>query len=683
MEKKLYKIPVFVYFIFVTALIVVLFPREGKFRYTFAEGKQWKYNSLDAPFNFLINKTSSELQREQDSVARSYKPYFLQEKHVADEQIKKFRQDRISRFLEINKIYANYIEECLKTIYNRGIISIPDFDNLNINDYAYFMIINDNIATQHQVSEVFTVQSALSYILENCPVYISIDNLYSIPIGDYLSENLKYDEDITEKIKNDLIKQISTTKGMIPAKTRIIDKNEIVDNKTYNILDSLRQEMENRSRSVQQEAWLLMGVFLLVTIFMTLFYLYMYFFRNKLYENNKAMFFLFSMIVFFTVITELCISRQIINVYVIPYAIIPIVIRTFFDSRTARFSHTVTVLICSLMVPFPFEFIVLQLATGMVAIYSINTLTKRSQLIQCSFYILLTYIVIYISLILLEGDITNMNWKMFMYFGINFVFMMFTYSFIYILERTFRFVSGVTLVEISDISSPILRKLSEVASGTFQHSIQVSILGSAAADKVGASPLLIRTGAMYHDIGKMENPAYFTENQVGDNNPHKHLPYEKSAELVIKHVSDGVKIAKKNSLPNVIVDFIRTHHGLGITKYFYNSYKNEYPDVDINISKFAYPGPNPQTKEEAILMMADAVEAASRSLKDYSENSITGLVNRIIDSQVNDGLLADAPLTFKHIKIIKTVFIEKLINMFHSRITYPELKNKDNIKNEL
>jgi len=676
MRKSIHNIPAYIYFIAMTILIVVLFPREGKFRYIFHEGKPWKYGLLTAPFNFPIYKTYTDLKWEQDSIAQFYRPYFVQDKNVADGQIRKFKKDRSQKIFEINGIYANYIEECLKTVYNRGIASVSDFELLNKHKYSDFMLIKDNIAIQHRVSDVFTVRSAYSYILENCSIYMDVaGGIQSISMDNYLTENLKYDEETSNKVKNDLINQISPTSGMVQAGEKIIDRGEIVDTKTYNVLSSLRRVMETRLGAAQQQGWLIVGIFLLITILMTFFYLHIYFFRKKIYEKNKDMFFLFSLIGFFTIITELCISRQVFNVYVIPYTIIPIVIRTFFDSRTARAAHNITILMCSLMVPFPFEFIVLQLSAGMVAVYSLSTLTKRSQLIRCSFYILLTYSVVYSALVFLqEGEIAKVNWRMFTYFGVNFVLLMFTYSFIYILERTFKFVSGVTLVELSDINSPVLRKLSEVAPGTFQHSIQVSILASAVADKVGASPLLIRAGALYHDIGKMENPAYFTENQHGENNPHNYLPYEKSAEIVIKHISDGVKIAGKNKLPNVIINFIRTHHGLGVAKYFYNSYKNDFPDVPLNVSKFSYPGPNPSTKEEAILMMADAVEATSRSLKDYSENSITELVDRIIDSQVSDGLLSDAPLTFKHIKIIKTVFIEKLINTFHSRISYPELE---------
>jgi len=676
MKKKIYNIPVYIYFVVVTALIVVLFPREGKFRYSFTEGRPWKYGLLTAPFDFPVYKTQAELKREQDSIVRFFQPYFSLNKEVGKEQIAKFKKDRVN-MPELNSAYANYIEKNLQTVYERGIVSVSDYEFLHKNNYSGFMLIKNLVASQQDTSSLFTVRSAYTYLLENLPPSMEVTVLQTVSLDDYLSENLKYDEETSNRIKDDSFNRISPSSGMMQAGERIIDRGEIVDNQIYNILTSLRQVTETRAGTVQWKGWLLTGVFILITVFMTFFFLYLYFFRPNLYKNNKNTFFLFSLIGLFAIITEFCVGGQLFNVYVIPYAIIPIIVRTFFDSRTATIAHIITTLMCSLMVPFPFEFIILQLSAGMVVVYSLSVLTKRSQLIRCSFYILLTYTVVYLGLVLFqEGYIAKINGKMFFYFGINFIFLMFTYPFIYIIERLFGYISGATLVELSDINSPLLRKLSEMAPGTFQHSLQVSILGSAAADKIGANPLLIRTGALYHDIGKIENPAYFTENQVGDNNPHNYLPYEKSAEIIINHIPDGVKLAAKWSLPEMIIDFIRTHHGAGLAKYFYNSFRNGFPEIPVDMAKFTYPGPNPRTKEEAILMMADAVEATSRSLKDYSESAISELVNRIVDGQIADGLLADTPLTFKDINVIKSTFTEKLINMFHSRISYPELEDK-------
>ena len=349
-------------------------------------------------------------------------------------------------------------------------------------------------------------------------------------------------------------------------------------------------------------------------------------------------------------------------------------LRTFFDSRTALFAHLIIVLICSLMVPFPHEFLLLQVIAGMVVTFSLRDLYERSQLIRCAFFIFMSYALCYISLsIYQEADFKKINWMMMLYFGINFILLMFTYILVYMLEKTFGYVSSITLVELSNINTPILKKLSEISPGTFQHSLQMSILASEAAAAIGANAQLVRTGAMYHDIGKMANPAFFTENQSSIN-PHSQLSFDQSAKIIINHVNDGVKIAEKAMLPKAIIDFIRTHHGRGKAKYFYNSFKNQYPDREIDEEAFTYPGPNPFSKETAVLMMADSVEAASRSLKEHTEENIRALVDKIIDGQIADGLMRNAPLTFKDVETVKNVFVEKLKIMYHTRISYPDLK---------
>ncbi|GHT61374.1 hypothetical protein FACS189451_03240 [Bacteroidia bacterium] len=404
--------------------------------------------------------------------------------------------------------------------------------------------------------------------------------------------------------------------------------------------------------------------------------LFSYFYLRKSYfSRKKDIVFSLLLTLFFIVLTEISISYKLFNVYILPYAIIPIIVRTFFDSRTAQMTHLITILICSLMVSFPWEFIILQLFVGLVSIYILKDLAQRWQLIVGSFYILLTYILVYVGILSLQnGDLLYWDWNMMIYFGINFLLVMFAYPLIYILEKIFGYISNVTLVELSDINLPVLQQLSEKAPGTFQHSLQVSMLGAAAAVKVGANPQLIRTGAMYHDIGKMENPVYFVENRLAGPNPHDELSLVESARIITKHVPAGVKMAEKNALPQAIVKFIKTHHGTGKAKYFYHSFINQFPDEPVDESAFTYSGENPDTKETAILMMADGVEAASRSLKDYSEESIRNLIDKIINGQIADGLLNDAPLTFKNIKEIKQVFLDRLLSVYHLRITYPEIK---------
>jgi len=416
------------------------------------------------------------------------------------------------------------------------------------------------------------------------------------------------------------------------------------------------------------------GIILLVGVLIAIFYFYFYFIQKKITVKKKDVVFSLLLTTAFVLMTEICLRFNFPSVYVIPYAIIPFVVRTFLDARIAQMVHLITILICSLMVPFPWEFVLLQLLAGMVAIYTLRNWALRWQLFVCSFYVLLTYIVVYLGIILLRtGDFSYWDWNKLIYFGINFLLLMFAYPLIYVVEKLFGYISNVTLVELSDINLPLLQQLSEKAPGTFQHSLQVSMLGTAAAVKVGANPQLIRTGALYHDIGKMENPLYFVENRFAGPNPHDELSLTESAEIIIKHVSAGVKKAEKQRIPQAIVKFIKTHHGKGKAKYFYNSFVNQFPDEHVDESAFTYSGENPDTKETAILMMADSVEAASRSLTDYSEISLRNLIHKIINSLSADGLLDDAPLTFKDIKEIKQVFLERLLSIYHLRITYPEI----------
>lgn len=438
---------------------------------------------------------------------------------------------------------------------------------------------------------------------------------------------------------------------------------------------------EDRFIYITEEPWsqfgFIGGMSLLVGGLMTCLFFYFYL-RKSFFVKKKDVVFSLLIAMLFTVLTEIGVSYKLFNVYIIPYAIIPIVVRTFFDSRTAQMTHLITILVCSLMISFPWEFVLLQLFVGLISIYVLKDLAQRLQLIVCSFYIFLSYVLAYLGVLLLQnGNLLYWDWNMLIYFGINFLFVMFAYPLIYILEKIFGYISNVTLVELSDINLPLLQQLSEKAPGTFQHSLQVSMLGAAAAKKVGANPQLIRTGAMYHDIGKIENPVYFVENRLAGPNPHDELSLVESARIITKHVPAGVKMAEKQAIPQAIIQFIKTHHGKGKAKYFYNSFINQFPDEPIDEQAFSYSGENPDTKETAILMMADSVEAASRSLKDYSEESIRNLIDKIINGQIADGLLNDAPLTFKNIKEIKQIFLDRLLSVYHLRITYPEINKPE------
>lgn len=675
MKLKNYSIHPAVYFIVASLLIAYFFPREGKFRYQFHEGKPWRYGLLTAPSDFPIYKTDAEVEAERDSVLRAFEPYFRMDMTVESTEIDNLRAaygKNLSR--KATPAYMQYIEHSLVSLYKKGIIDPSELETLKKGKYEHVNLIENSVAHLRYTSDLFTVKTAYEFVINNCPTHLDKAVLQSCDINNYLKENITYDEAMSEKVKNDMLRSVTPANGMVQAGERIVDRGEIVDNHTYNVLRSLKIVHETKTGGAERQSIILGGQFVLVLGIIFCFWLYLWSFRLHILHERKNALFLVLCVFVSCVLTELCVNYALFNVYILPFAIVPIVVRTFFDSRTALFTHLVIVLICSLMVPFPHEFLLLQIIAGMVVTFSLKDLSERSQLIRCAFFIFMSYALCYISLALYqEADFNKINWLMFLYFGINFILLMFTYILVYILEKTFGYVSSITLVELSNINTPLLKKLSETCPGTFQHSLQVSILASAAATKIGANAQLVRTGAMYHDIGKMANPAFFTENQ-GSVNPHSQLTFDQSAKIIISHVVDGVKIAEKAMLPKAVIDFIRTHHGRGKAKYFYNSFKNQYPDREIDEEAFTYPGPNPFTKETALLMMADSVEAASRSLKEHTEESIRQLVDKIIDAQIADGLLKSAPLTFRDVETIKSVFTDKLKTMFHTRISYPDLK---------
>ena len=676
MKKKSLIIPGYIYFIIVGLLILFFFPHEGKFRYSFVEGRPWQFGLLIAPFDFPIYKSETDIKKEQDSILSNSLTYFRRNENVARQQIQRFNDN----FKQYNSMpnamnYKNYLDESLIKIYNKGIISAKDYQYLQDNGYSRLMIFRDSLWTPYAVKELFTIKTAYSYISNNCPFNLNSDELHNFLPENFLQDNLVYDEAMTEKVKNELIRNISPANGMIQSGEKIIDRGEIIDETTFNILRSLKIQHDKQALKVDRQVGVWAGTVIIISGLIACFFCYFYYFRKKFYSKKKDIIFFLFMVTLFTLLTEISVKYNLFNIYIIPYAIIPIIIRTFFDSRTAQITHLVTIFICSLLVSLPYEFVLMQVIVCWVALYVLKDLSKRSELMKCALFILAAYIIVYSGLILFqEGIFSKIDERMILYFGINFLFVLFTYPFIFILEKVFGYISSVTLVELSDINTTVLRELSENCPGTFQHSLQVSMLGVAAATKVGANSQLIRTGALYHDLGKMKNPYFFIENKVEGHNPHENLSLEQSARYITGHVPEGVILAGKNNLPKSIVKFIRTHHGKGKAKYFYNSFRNQFPDADIDEEAFMYDGENPDTKETAILMMADSIEAASRTLKDYSEESIKELVCKIIDMQIADGLLNEAPLTFKNITDIKNIFVERLLSVYHSRVVYPELE---------
>ena len=663
-------------FIATVSVIVYFLPNEGKFNYQFDINKPWKYGLLQASFDFPIYKNDIQVQKEQDSILADYQPYFQIDKEAEKNVLSKLREDynKTLRHSLPGTDYVRYIERTLKALYEDGIIAGNDLKRMEEDSIIAIRLVDKNVATSRFIDQLYTVKEAYEYLLNADTTHYKKKILQQCNLNDYITPNLVYDEEKSEAAQKDLLSNISWANGFVLNGQKIIDRGEIVDEQTYNILESLRKEWEKRSDSVQEKRLTLAGQILYVGIFLFCFMAYLELFRADYYERKGTLTLLFALIVFFPVLSSIMVEQNLSSIYVVPFAMIPIIVRVFLDSRTAFMAHVTIILLCSITLRFPHEFILLQVVAGMVAIYSLRELSQRSQLLRTALVVFISYALLYFAFELIhEDDLTKLNTRMYIYFMINGILLLFAYPLLFLLEKIFGFTSDVTLVELSNINNSLLREMSEVAPGTFQHSLQMANLAAAAANKIGGKSQLVRTGALYHDIGKMVNPAFFTENQSGVN-PHKSLSYEQSAQVIISHITDGLKLAEKHNLPKVIKDFISTHHGRGLTKYFYISYKNEHPDEEVDQEKFRYPGPNPFTKEQAVLMMADSVEAASRSLPEYTEESISTLVDKIIDTQVSEGYFKECPITFKDIATVKALFKEKLKTMYHTRIRYPELK---------
>ena len=672
-KDLLYKCLIFV----VTVSIISYFmPKEGKFNYEFDIDKPWKYGLLQASFDFNIYKSEQQIEKERDSLLTFYHPYFTVDKQVEKNMLAKLKEDynqTLKHSLPSTE-YIRHIERTLKHIYEKGILSVDDYQLITEDSIQNIMLVDKNMATLQETDQLFTVKGAYEYLLNSDTAHFNKRILQSCNLNHYLTSNISYDLEKSEAALQDEMSKISPARGIVLNGQKIIDRGEIINEQTYDILRSLQQAWEKKSGSVKEIRLTLMGQTLVVGVLVLCFMIYLELFRKDYYQRKRSVLLLFALIVFFPIILSIMVEQNISNVYVIPMAMIPIIIGIFLDSRTAFMAHTTIVLICSIFLRYPHEFIILQTAAGMTAIYSLRELSQRSQLLRTALIVVICYAILYFGFELIqENDLTKLNTRMYMYFVLNGILLLFTYPLLFILEKTFGFTSNVTLVELSNINNKLLREMSEVAPGTFQHSLQMANLAAEAANKIGANSQLVRTGALYHDIGKMIHPAFFTENQSGIN-PHKRLKYEESAQVIISHITNGIKLAEKHQLPKVIKDFIRTHHGKGVAKYFYISYKNEHPDEEIDLEKFSYPGPNPFTKEQAILMMADAVEAASRSLPEYTEESISNLIEKIVDGQVAEGYFKECPITFKDIAMVKALFKEKLKTVYHTRITYPELK---------
>ena len=656
------------------ALIVWAMPRDNENNYKIEVGKPWRYADFTAPFNFPIYKSEEVVQRQRDSLLREFEPYYNLDPTVEGRQIQQFTKDYADGIPGIPAECKAVIINQLHRIYAKGIMNTSEYNSLRVDTSKTIRIVDGKNASSEPVKELYSTVGAYEQLFANPVLSEFKEQLAKCSLNDYILTNLIYDKERSEASQDDMLGNIPLASGVVQRGEKIIDRGDIVDERAYNILQSFYRENERRQKDDVQLSFVILGEILYVSILILGFTMYLWNYRRDYFEKPRSMSMLYALIALFSVTASIMVSHNVLHIYIIPFGMVPIFIRVFMDSRTAFMAHTMMVLICAAILQHPLEFIAVEEVAGLVAIFSLRELSSRSQLFWSAALISGSTILINLSLNWIrDNDITQIDYSEFNYLLINGLLLFCSYPLLYIMEKAFNFTSNITLIELSDMNKELLRRMSEVAPGTFQHSIQVGNLAAEIANKIDAKSQLVRTGALYHDIGKTTNPIYFTENQAGMN-PHDGKTYVESAQMLISHVTEGLKLADKYNLPQVIRDFIATHHGLGKTKYFYVKQKNDFPDEPVDDLLFTYPGPNPSTKEQAILMMADAVEAASRSLPDYTEQSIRGLVNRIIDTQMDEGYFRECPITFRDVQYAKTVLIEKLKTIYHTRISYPELK---------
>jgi putative nucleotidyltransferase with HDIG domain len=662
--------------VFVAAMLIIsiFLPREKAINIEFTLGQPWTHEQLTATFDFAVEKSEATLLRERAEIMASQRPYFVKELQVGTEMRDSFNNFyHRDLYLLMRTSLRQKVEQRILEVYANGIIATNDLVRLQNDSIENIMLIGEaNIATLKKIDELYTVQQAYESLMAIDTTAWGRYTLQSCNLNNFIHPNIAYDKEKSEAVLREALASISPNSGVILAGQKIIGSGEMVDETLYQALHSYQQDLNKRAGE-QGIQMTLVGQVMLIILLIGAYFAYLYNYRhNYLYDRSKLLFLITQLILFPVSASWILAGGG--ALMIIPFAMAPVMINVFLDSRTAYITHTYIILITSLIVPDPFIFVLLQLTAGIAAIYSLTELTERSQIFRVAFIVIICYSLVYFGYELItKSAFAAFDRRIFTHFLLNGVLLLFTYPLMLLYEKIFRFTSDVTLVELSNINTQLLRMLSENAPGTFQHSMQVSNLAAAAANKVGASSLMVRTGALYHDIGKLENPVFFTENQ-GGTNPHACLPYEQSAHIIINHVHDGLRLADKHHLPEAIKDFISTHHGKSKAKYFYISYKNEHPGEEVDESLFTYPGPAPFSMETAILMMADAVEAASRSLPEYTDESIANIVDRVIDSQVQEGNFKECPITFKDINDIKNVFKEKLRTIYHTRISYPELK---------
>ena len=665
-------------------LVYFMFPREGKFKYEYSKNKPWMHETLVAPFDFPIYKPDQQVQSERDSLQRNTKLYFFHDSLVGASMITNFNNDYNNLVVSMGigayvsdawTFTGHVISDILYDIYSLGLIEYHPVLEGKQTDQLTIMLVRNTLAEENRYSSLYSDRSAYEHLISELkrinPGSLAILNRMNL--SDYLRSNMLYDEEMTSKVQQASLQELTLTQGMVQSGQRIIARGELISGSDFLIIESLRREYESNPNVSKNYVVVYLGQFLLITlIFLALFW-FIYYFRKDILTSRRQIFFTLGLIVIMVGLTRAASTNDAVSVYVIPFVIVPIFLKTFFDIRYALFVHMITLLLAGFWVPNSYQFVLMNFLAGLVGIFSLRSYYKRGILFYTATFVFASYAMIYILVsIMQEGNLSQIDWINVLWLTGNGFLILTVYPLVFLFERIFGFLSDATLFELSDTNQPLLRKLAEKAPGTFQHSMQVANLAEEAILKVGGNSLLVRAGAMYHDIGKMENPQYFIENQHGESNPHNELDFRSSAKVIIDHVTQGVEIGKKHNLHEKIIEFIRTHHGTSTVQYFYRSFINANPDEEVDIKEFTYPGPKPPTKENAIMMMADSVEAASRTLKTYTSETIHELVENIVAHQAEETQFSDADLTFADITNIKEIFKNRLSNIYHSRIEYPE-----------
>lgn len=649
--------------------IASFLPHEVRFRYSYERGQAWQYDDLKSPFDFPVYKSQETLEEQRNELLSQVQLFFQQDTAIPEEAKKSFRF--LSKDLNVADIAKG--NDLIESIYKKGIIELPR--QLNLRNDESISVISGLIVREETVNDFYR-SNHLAEELED-PLTAKENTINPELLNNIIQSlrpNIRYDAELTDKMKNAALENLSLTRGLVEQGSLIISKGKIVSSRDYEVLESLKKAYEEQ-QPVQHELFqLYIGYLLLTSASIGVLLIFLWILRKDILLDARKMTLLFLLIVMIAFLYTFFLRHHFISLMVLPLCILPLVTRAFFDTRTALFTHVLTMLILGTVAPNGLEFVFMQVIAGMVAIFSIVNMRSRSQLFIAIGYIFIAYIITYTGLSIIDqGSIRHINYLNLGWLAGNVLLTLLTYPLIFLIERVFSVTSDFSLIELTDFNSVLLRDLSTKAPGTFQHSLQVANLAESAIFKIGGNSLLVRVGALYHDIGKMDMPMYFIENQSTQINPHDELSFDESAAIIISHVIRGIEKAKKNGLPDSVIDFIRTHHGTMMVQYFYQSFLKNYPDKIPNDDDFRYPGPKPFSKETAVLMMADSVEAAARSLSIHDSAAIDKLVEDIIHNQQESGQFENCDITYRDITSIKRIFKRMLNAVYHVRLQYPSI----------